>query len=40
VNRRRILSVSDRFELARTADAQAAVEAGDKIGTVVVEPQR
>jgi NADPH2:quinone reductase len=37
---RRMLSVAAAFPLARTADAQAAVEAGGKVGTVVVEPQR
>jgi NADPH2:quinone reductase len=37
---RRMLSVAAIFPLARTADAQAAVEAGGKVGTVVVEPQR
>jgi NADPH2:quinone reductase len=36
----RILSVAARFPLAATADAQAAVEAGGKVGTVVVEPLR
>jgi NADPH2:quinone reductase len=37
---RRLLSVAARFPLSQTADAQAAVEAGGKVGTVVVEPQR
>jgi NADPH2:quinone reductase len=36
----RILSVAATFALSETADAQAAVEAGGKVGTVVVEPQR
>jgi len=36
---RRILPVAARFPLVRTADAHAAVEAGTKAGTVVVEPQ-
>ena len=34
----RILSVADRFPLARTAAAHEAVERGGKIGTVIVEP--
>ena len=36
----RILSVSARFPLSETAVAHKAVEAGGKIGTVIVEPQR
>ncbi len=36
----RLLSVAAKFPLYETADAQAAVEAGGKVGTVVVEPQR
>jgi NADPH2:quinone reductase len=35
----RVLSVAARFPLAETPAAQAAVEAGGKLGTVVVEPQ-
>ncbi len=37
---RRLLSVAATFPLARTADAHGAVEAGGKVGTVVVEPRR
>jgi len=37
---RRMLSVAARFPLYETAAAHKAVEAGGKIGTVVVEPQR
>jgi len=36
----RILSVSARFPLYETAIAHRTVEAGGKVGTVVVEPQR
>lgn len=36
----RILSVAARFPLDETAAAHKTVEAGGKIGTVVVEPQR
>src|SRR5437764_12279934 len=36
----RILSVAGRFPLYETAAAHEAVEAGGKVGTVVVEPQR
>src|SRR4051812_34218129 len=36
----RILSVAARFPLYETAAAHKAVEAGGKIGTVIVEPQR
>jgi len=36
----RILSVAARFTLYETAAAHKAVEAGGKVGTVVVEPQR
>ena len=36
----RILSVAARFPLYETAAAHKAVEAGGKVGTVVVEPQR
>ena len=36
----RILSVAARFPLYKTAAAHKAVEAGGKVGTVVVEPQR
>jgi NADPH2:quinone reductase len=36
----RMLSVAAIFPLSQTADAQAAVEAGGKVGTVVVEPGR
>ncbi|MBS0561559.1 MAG: NADPH:quinone reductase [Proteobacteria bacterium] len=36
---KRILPVAARFPLARTAEAHAAVEAGTKAGTVVVEPR-
>jgi NADPH2:quinone reductase len=36
----RILSVAARFPLFETAAAHKAVEAGGKVGTVVVEPQR
>ena len=36
----RILSVSARFPLYETAVAHKAVEAGGKVGTVVVEVQR
>jgi NADPH2:quinone reductase len=36
----RILSVAARFPLNDTAAAHAAVERGDKVGTVVVEPRR
>jgi len=35
----RILSVATRFPLYQTAAAHKAVEAGGKVGTVVVEPQ-
>ena len=35
----RILSVAGRFPLFQTAAAHQAVERGDKVGTVVVEPQ-
>jgi NADPH:quinone reductase len=35
----RILSVAARFRLQQTAAAHQAVERGDKVGTVVVEPQ-
>jgi NADPH2:quinone reductase len=35
----RILSVAARFPLYQTAGAHKAVEAGGKVGTVVVEPQ-
>ena len=35
----RILSVAARFPLQQTAAAHQAVERGDKVGTVVVEPQ-
>ena len=35
----RILSVAARFPLCETAAAHKAVEAGGKVGTVVVEPQ-
>jgi len=37
---RRMLSVAAQFPLYETASAHKAVEAGGKIGTVVVEPQR
>jgi NADPH2:quinone reductase len=37
---RRILSVAGTWPLAETAAAHEAVERGDKVGTVVVEPQR
>jgi NADPH2:quinone reductase len=36
----RILSVAARFPLYETATAHKTVEAGGKIGTVIVEPQR
>jgi len=36
---KRILSVAARFPLYKTAAAHEAVEAGGKVGTVVVEPQ-
>ena len=36
----RTLSVAARFPLYKTAAAHKAVEAGGKVGTVVVEPQR
>ena len=36
----RILSVATRFPLSETAASHKAVEAGGKVGTVVVEPQR
>ncbi len=36
----RILSVAARFPLYKTAAAHKAVEAGGKVATVVVEPQR
>jgi NADPH:quinone reductase len=36
----RILSVAGRFPLYETAAAHKAVEAGGKIGTMIVEPQR
>ena len=36
----RMLSVADRFPLYETAAAHLAVERGDKVGTVVVEPAR
>jgi len=36
----RILSVSARFPLYETATAHKTVEAGGKVGTVIVEPQR
>jgi NADPH:quinone reductase len=36
----RILSVAARFSLYETAAAHKTVEAGGKVGTVVVEPQR
>ena len=36
----RILSVAARFPLYQTAAAHKTVEAGGKVGTVVVEPQR
>jgi NADPH:quinone reductase len=36
----RILSVAGRFPLYETAAAHRAVEAGGKIGTMIVEPQR
>jgi NADPH2:quinone reductase len=36
----RILSVAARFPLQETAAAHAAVERGDKVGTVIVEPTR
>jgi NADPH2:quinone reductase len=36
----RILSVAARFPLYQTAAAHQTVEAGGKVGTVVVEPQR
>ena len=35
-----ILSVAARFPLYETAAAHRAVEAGGKVGTVIVEPQR
>ena len=35
----RILSVAARYPLDETAGAHKAVEAGGKVGTVVVEPQ-
>ena len=35
----RILSVASRFPLQQTAAAHQAVERGNKVGTVVVEPQ-
>src|SRR5436190_10777714 len=35
-----LLSVAARFPLYKTAAAHKAVEAGGKVGTVVVEPQR
>ena len=34
---RRIHNVSAQFPLARTADAHLAVEAGTKMGTVIVD---
>ncbi len=37
---RRMLTVAERFPLYETAAAHTAVEAGGKVGTVVVEPQR
>jgi hypothetical protein len=36
----RILSVAARFALYETAGAHKTVEAGGKVGTVIVEPQR
>jgi NADPH:quinone reductase len=36
----RILSVAARFPLYETAAAHQAVEKGDKVGTVIVEPHR
>ncbi len=36
----RILSVADRFPLYQIADAHKSVEAGGKLGTVVVECQK
>jgi NADPH2:quinone reductase len=36
----RVLSVAARFPLFETAAAHLAVERGDKIGTVIVEPSR
>jgi NADPH:quinone reductase len=36
----RILSVAARFPLEETAAAHKTVEAGGKVGTVIVEPQR
>jgi NADPH2:quinone reductase len=36
----RILSVAATFPLHETAAAHAAVERGDKVGTVIVEPIR
>ena len=36
----RILSVAARFALYETAAAHKTVEAGGKVGTVIVEPQR
>jgi hypothetical protein len=36
----RILSVASRFPLYATAAAHKTVEAGGKVGTVIVEPQR
>jgi NADPH:quinone reductase len=35
-----ILSVAARFPLYETAAAHQAVEKGDKVGTVIVEPHR
>jgi NADPH:quinone reductase len=36
----RMLSVAARFPLYQTTSAHKSVEAGGKVGTVVVEPQR